>query len=57
MKPTLSAIEIASELDAYVNDRGLFNDFKEYIEGKGYNLEEFGMIDEDIDMTTFNGRD
>ena len=57
MTPTLSARDIANELDAYVNERGLFNDFKEYIESKGYSLDEFGMADEDVDETTFNGRD
>lgn len=43
---TLEVEEIVRELEFYLNERGLWFDFKEYIESKGYKLEEFGMQDD-----------
>ena len=45
-EPTLSAEEIAQVVEDFVNHRGLWYEFKEFIEKKGYRVEEFGLDDE-----------
>lgn len=39
--------EIIEVFDMYINDNGLFYDFKKYIEDKGYSLEELGFNEDD----------
>ncbi len=38
--------EIIRGFEFYLNERGLWSDFREYIESKGYKLKEFGMTDD-----------
>ena len=45
-KPTWSAEEIAQLIDDFTNDRGLWYQFKEFIEEKGYKVEDIGLDDE-----------
>lgn len=44
--PTLTAAQIADEVDSFIQENGLFYDFKEYIEKKGFKLSEFGIDEE-----------
>lgn len=38
--------EITEVFEEFLNDNGLFSQFKEFIEDKGYTLDELGMKDE-----------
>lgn len=39
--------EIVNIFDEYLNDNGMWQDFKKYIEEKGYRLEELGMKEDE----------
>ena len=38
--------ELAELLDNYLNESGMFSNFKEWIESKGYTLEESGISED-----------
>ncbi len=42
----LSAQEMADLIDDFVNEKGLWYDFKAFLELKGYKVEELGLKDE-----------
>jgi len=42
----LEQTEISRTFDEFLNEHGLFYTFKEWIEKKGYKLDEFGIEDE-----------
>ncbi len=44
-EPALSAQEMADLIDDFINEKGLWYDFKEFVEIKGYKIEELGMED------------
>lgn len=43
----LSNKEIAQELENYLNEKGLWGDFQDWIESKGYKLAEFGLPEDE----------
>jgi len=42
----LTAQEIAQIIEDYTNEKGLWYDFKEWLEEKGYKAEELGLSGE-----------
>ena len=46
IKMKLTAQEIAQIIEDYTNERSLWYDFKEWLEKKGYKVEELGLSDE-----------
>jgi hypothetical protein len=42
----LKAEEIAQIIEDYTNERGIWYDFKDWLEEKGYKVEELGLSDE-----------
>jgi len=42
----LTAQEIAQIIEDYTNEKSLWYDFKEWLEEKGYKVEELGLCDE-----------
>lgn len=43
----LTKEEIIAIIDQYLQDRGLWHDFRMFIEAQGYTVEELGLKDED----------
>lgn len=45
----LPKLELCAEFQDFINENGLWFEWKSFIEGKGYRLEEFGMSHETED--------
>lgn len=43
MSTPLTSKEILNVIDEFVNENGMYQEFKEFVLDKGYTLEEFGL--------------